>query len=216
MEANRADCLKYITEFYKTWPASSDTSCVKYTHCGYDWTQTAEGEWQLIHGDNQDIITKADFPLSVTPTVVKCVWVSFDCNGAIANTTMALPSNLMDDGYGNKWTEFYPPAINIIVSESAIKTPDNQKAIIYELLALTGDTSWEALAIRLEIPARSLKTYRMPEDSTNFRAMDWRILRDVLKVRYEFVLNPNELMHEKTIHDEAIFIANKVKCRRAK
>jgi hypothetical protein len=215
MEPNRENCLEYIAGFYKSWPTSSDTTCVKYSHCGYDWKQNAVGMWNLINIDNEDIITQEDFTSYAKPVVVaKRVWVSFNVDGLISNTTLTLPSNLNDDGHGNKWSEFNPPVIHNIVSESSIKTPDNQKEIIYELLDLTGDISWEVLAIRLEVPVRALKTYRMPEDSTNFRAMDWRILRDVLKVRYEFVLKPNEFMDEKTIHDEAIFIANKVKSRR--
>lgn len=213
-------CLTYIHEQYDSWPKSYDTSCVKYSHCGYDWEQNSIGLWNLISEDKQDIITKEDFDefVNLQSNVTmepRKVWVTFNCDGSIHQCVHQKP----EDKRGNEWTEFTqsPSAISQAVNLLDLPMiPDNQKDIIYELKLLAGNPSWERLAEQLNFLPRTLKNYRMPAVSTNFRRINWRIMMEVITFRCQCLLTEDKSVSQDDIKTQAILLTNHIQFKQLK
>lgn len=72
MKKHRKDCLAYLVNNYKTWPAEGATWHTARTHCGYGWVFTPEQGWFLENELYDDKITEKDFLTECRKVQLSC------------------------------------------------------------------------------------------------------------------------------------------------
>jgi hypothetical protein len=89
------------------------------------------------------------------------------------------------------------------------KIPQNQKDLLNEIKSLAGNPMWDELALQMNIPKRTLKTYRMPDTSNDYRWINRVVMKDILTFRNN-LLTSNKIPTDK-ISSEAAKLSNNIK-----
>jgi hypothetical protein len=99
-QKNRISCILYAQKNYPIWPLPYSTWHTSVCHYGYSWNQCQDSQWQLVHDDNKDIVTKDDYssytPDKITP---QKIWVKFNENGTVKETST-------EEKVEKEWAEF--------------------------------------------------------------------------------------------------------------